>query len=99
MVSFTISIPISRLTSTPCWSPRRRGEFKFYLLCGALVGAVGAVRLNGLLVGLILLAIHLVRPATNESTAIIPRTMARLSDARLWLSGLAAVLTLVAIQP
>lgn len=76
-----------------------RGDLRLYLLCGALVGAAGAVRLNGLLVGLILLAIHLGRPAVNEPAGIIARVIAKVDDKRLWLSGLAAVLTLVVIQP
>ncbi len=77
-----------------------RDELRLYLVCGVLVGAAGAVRLNGLLTGLILLVIHLTRPASDEKEAgIAGRLIARMRDPRLWLSGLAAAVTLVVIQP
>lgn len=77
-----------------------RDDLRLYLLCGALVGAAGAVRLNGLLTGLVLLAIHLWRPASEaEKEGIIGRLFVRVRNPRLWLSGLVAVVTLVAIQP
>ena len=75
-------------------------DLRLYLLCGALVGAAGAARLNGLLTGLVLLAIHLWRPASEEEKdGIIGRLFVRVRNPRLWLSGLVAVVTLVAIQP
>ncbi len=78
----------------------KRDDRRLYLLCGALVGAAGAVRLNGLLTGLILLAIHLARPASeDEKEGILGGLIVRVRNPLLWLSGLAAVVTLVAIQP
>jgi len=77
-----------------------RDDLRSYLVCGALVGVAGAVRLNGLLTGLILLAIHLWRPASQEQKeGAFGRLMVRACSPRLWLSGLAAIVTLVAIQP
>lgn len=76
-----------------------RDDWRHYLLCGALVGAAGAVRLNGLLSGLILLGAHLARPAVGEPAGHFGRTMARVRNPHLWLSGLAAVAVLAAIQP
>jgi tetratricopeptide (TPR) repeat protein len=77
---------------------------RLYLLCGGLVGAAGAVRLNGLLSGLILLVIHLAYPAIKESTikestSAIGRLMKRVWNPHLWLSGLAAVTVVLVIQP
>jgi len=65
------------------------GRWGWYVLAGALVGAAGAVRLSGLLLGPVLLAGHLIRA----------RGLAGLRPPGLWLAGLAAVLVLLLLQP
>ena len=65
------------------------GHRRDYLLAGLAVGAVAAVRLNGLLLGGVVLAAHLLQN----------RSWRALRDARLWLAGLAALLLLVLLQP
>ena len=86
-----------------------------YVLSGALVGATGAVRLNGLLLGGVLVVGHLLaRPpgaaSTGSEDASPPRRAddvaspaatfrRRLLSSDLWLAGGAAVLVLLLLQP
>jgi len=60
-----------------------------YILCGILIGGTAAVRLNGLLLGGVLLIGHLLRQRSWRS----------LAQPHLWLAGGAALLTLAALQP
>ena len=62
---------------------------RWYILCGILIGGAAAVRLNGLLLGGVLLIGHLLRQRDWRS----------LLQSRLWLAGGAALLTLAALQP
>lgn len=64
-----------------------------YVLAGLLVGVAGAVRFNGLALGLALLAGHC---ATIGSWRQFP---ARLKDPKLWLAALAALVALLVLQP
>ena len=64
-------------------------DWRWYILCGILIGAAAAVRLNGLLLGVVLLIGHLLRQRSWRS----------LFQARLWLAGGVALLTLTALQP
>ncbi len=70
-----------------------------YLLGGALVGASGAVRLNGLLLGIVLLGAHLLRADQEVSGSGAQRWRRRLLQVDLWLGGLMAVVVLVLLQP
>jgi len=65
------------------------GRRRDYIFAGLAVGAVAAVRLNGLLLGGVLLAGLLLQTRSWRS----------LRDARLWLAGLAALLLLILLQP
>jgi Tfp pilus assembly protein PilF len=76
-------------------SPRR---WK-YLISGVLVGATAAVRLNGLLLGLILLAGHLLSGGHGAWAERGRRAWERLLQLDLWLSGFAALSTLLILQP
>ena len=66
-----------------------RGDLRWFLLSGVLMGFSGAVRLIGLSMGLVLLAGYLVRR----------RQLKAVLAPRLWLAALAAVLSLLALQP
>jgi len=76
------------LLTAVCTRQRRH-----YLVAGALIGATAAVRLNGLLLGAVLLGGHCF--AGEEER----RGSARLLDPRLWAAGGAALLVLVGLQP
>ena len=70
-----------------------------YVLGGVLVGATGAVRLNGLLLGIVLLGAHLLQADQVVDGSRVQRWRRRLLQADLWLAGLMAVLVLVLLQP
>lgn len=72
-------------------SPTRRN----YAFAGMLIGATAAVRLNGLLLGLVLLAGHL---ATADQRGW-PALRRRWCQPNLWLAGAGALLALLAIEP
>ncbi|MEE2871533.1 MAG: hypothetical protein VX893_01315 [Candidatus Latescibacterota bacterium] len=61
------------------------------MLAGLFVGALGAVRFNGLALGLVLLAGHLARPGEG--------VLRRLRAAELWLAGGSALALVLALQP
>ncbi|MBM3279282.1 MAG: glycosyltransferase family 39 protein [Candidatus Handelsmanbacteria bacterium] len=71
------------------------GNRRLYLLAGALIGATAAVRLNGLLLGGVLLAGHLAR-AEGRTWPALRR---RLLQPQLWLAGGAALLVLLTLEP
>jgi len=64
-----------------------------YLMAGALVGVAGAVRFNGLALGLALLVGHC---AQIERWRQLP---SRLKEGKLWLAALAALAMLFALEP
>ncbi|MEE2657490.1 MAG: glycosyltransferase family 39 protein [Candidatus Latescibacterota bacterium] len=65
-----------------------------YTLTGVLVGLTAAVRLNGLSLGILLVATHLCRRTPNS------RAFGRaLLQPSLWLAGAATVVTLLALMP
>ncbi|MFT5375611.1 MAG: tetratricopeptide (TPR) repeat protein [Candidatus Latescibacterota bacterium] len=66
---------------------------KRYLLAGVLVGVAGAVRFNGLALGLALLVGHC---AQVESWRQLP---SRLKEGKLWGAALAALTALIVLQP
>ncbi len=68
---------------------------RHYLLAGILVGATGAVRLNGLLLGLVLLAGHLLAGDGRGWPAL----RRRLFQPELWWAGGAALGTLLLVEP
>lgn len=67
------------------------GERRWYVLAGFLVGALGAVRFNGLALGLVLLAGHLLRPGEG--------VFRRLRAPELWWAGGVALMAVLALQP
>ena len=66
-----------------------KDDRRWFIWAGVLIGLSGAVRLIGLSMGPVLLAGHLIRH----------RHLKAALDPRLWLAGLAAVLSLLALQP
>ncbi|MEW6754844.1 MAG: glycosyltransferase family 39 protein, partial [Candidatus Latescibacterota bacterium] len=71
----------------------------WYLATGALVGAAGAVRLNGLGAGVILLVAHLGRGWTCGQIRGWRGAARSLADGNLWLSPGAAAGVLLGLQP
>ena len=71
------------------------GRYRSYIVAGALIGAIGAVRLNGLLLGIVLLAGHCLG---GEAEGWKKRCR-RLLDSRLWVAGGAALVVLGLLQP
>ncbi len=65
-----------------------QGGWGWFLTAGVLIGLAGATRLNGLLIGLVLVASVVVMRG--------PRALRRLD---LWISALVATATLLALQP
>ena len=90
---FTFCALVFFCAALPALSTSQRG---WYVLAGALVGATGAVRLNGLLLGLVLVAGHVLVAAEGAHRLSVRRTLLR---SELWLAGAAAVLVLVILQP
>lgn len=72
-------------------SPTRRT----YAFAGLLIGATAAVRLNGLLLGLILLAGHLMTVDQREWASF----RRRLFQPELWLAGGTALFVLLLVEP
>lgn len=70
------------------------GKRRHYIAAGILIGVAGATRLNGVLLGLVLLAGHCAQDGIK-----IGAIVRRLADARLWWAAAAAVLTLFVLQP
>ena len=67
----------------------QRGDAASYVLAGMLIGAAGAVRLNGLLLGPVLVAGYLLRCGGWRALATKPP----------WVGGGAALVTLLIFQP
>lgn len=67
---------------------------RWYALAGVLIGTTGAVRLNGLLLGLVLLAGHLM--SGQRGWGPLRR---RLLQPDLWLAGGCALLALLTVEP
>lgn len=65
-----------------------------YVLAGLLIGLTGAVRLNGLLLGLMLLIGYIAGGNTGGW-----ERWRRLGQMQLWLAGIASVLVLLAVEP
>ena len=86
------------LLSTGClWTSARALEGRdgrWYVATGVLIGLTGAVRLNGLLLGLILLVGYVWTGGIDWRSKI-----ARLGQVHLWLAGAVALLVLLAVQP
>ncbi|MBI2502140.1 MAG: glycosyltransferase family 39 protein [Candidatus Latescibacteria bacterium] len=70
------------------------GTRRNYVLAGLLIGATAAVRLNGLLLGLVLLAGHLARGEREW-----PQFRRRWCQPELWLAGGAATGALLLVEP
>ena len=70
-----------------------------YLLAGALIGACGAVRFNGLLLGGVLLAAHLQAAPLVAGETRRQWLQRRLLHRDLWLAGLVAAGVLLALEP
>ncbi|MBI2502139.1 MAG: glycosyltransferase family 39 protein [Candidatus Latescibacteria bacterium] len=70
-----------------------------YLLCGALIGACGAVRFNGLLLGGVLLAAHLQAAPLQTGERRLQWVRRRRGHRDLCLAGLAAAGVLLALEP
>lgn len=68
------------------------GGWRWYAAAGILTGLTGAVRLNGLLLGGVLLAGYLVQEGEE-------RRLRRLLRPDLWLAGGLSVLALLAVEP
>ena len=69
----------------------RTGALRWYLLAGLLIGLLGAVRYNGLALGLVLAVGHFIRSGEGFYE--------RLRRPGLWLAGGLALVTVVALQP
>ena len=86
------------LLSTGClWTSLRALEerdTRWYVAAGVLIGLTGAVRLNGLSLGLILLVGHVWTGGTDWRAKV-----ARLSQVQLWLAAGVSLLVLLAVQP
>lgn len=80
--------------SASLWALESGGR-RPYLLAGILIGATGAVRLNGLLLGLVLLAGHLLAGGDRNWPAL----RRRLFQPELWWAGGAALLSLLLVEP
>ena len=64
-------------------------DWRWFVLTGILIGLSGAVRLIGLSMGLVLLVGHITRQRQLKAVLAPP----------IWLAGLSAALSLVALQP
>ena len=67
------------------------GERRWYIAAGLLVGALGAVRFNGLALGVVLALGHLLRPGAGGWRSLLA--------ADLWWAGGAALAMVVGLQP
>ena len=72
------------------------GKISWYALAGLFIGVTASVKLNGSLLGLVLLAGFLVKEAKDRDLTKLGRC---LLDSRLWLAGGVALLVLLAIEP
>lgn len=68
---------------------------RWYALAGILIGATAAVRLNGLLLGLVLLAGHLAATGWRDWSSL----RRRLFQPELWLAGGTALIALLLVEP
>jgi tetratricopeptide (TPR) repeat protein len=73
----------------------QRGDYRSYLIAGALIGATGATRLNGLTLGLVLLAGHFVEGGWGGWKNLWRKGL----DRKLWAAGGAALVVLGLLQP
>jgi len=74
------------------------GSRRQYALAGALIGAMSAVRLNGIATGVVLVSAHLVwglGPAVSGWTG----ARRRLADPNLWVAGAVCLFVLLTLQP
>jgi len=71
------------------------GRYRSYIVAGALIGAIGAVRLNGLLLGMVLLVGH----CLGEKGEGWKERWRRTLDPRLWATGGTALVVLGLLQP
>ncbi len=74
----------------------RSGRLEWYGLAGITVGVAGAVRLNGLVLGMVLLAGHCL---WVEESGRLKQIGRRLRLPHLWVSGGAALVSLAALEP
>lgn len=77
---------------------RRNSSLASYLVVGILVGLAGSVRITGLSLGVLLLAVHLTRPEERPA-GHPPSVWRRLLPGNLWLAGGVALLVVLALQP
>ena len=95
---FSLLVMASFLALLATAESRRR---RHYLLCGVLIGLTAATRLNGLSLWFVLLAAHIMLAPPGETDRHLLRrllSILRLGDG-IWLAGLAAVATLILLQP
>ena len=75
------------------------GDRIWYIAAGVLIGATAAVRLNGLSLGLVLLAGHLLKEWTEGETRSWIRVGRSLTRPHLWMAGGAALGILLLVEP
>ena len=81
-----------------CLMALDQGDRRLYLLAGLLIGATAAVRLTGVLTGLVLVVSHLLWDR-GASPRWRTRLTAGVRDRRIWLATAGAVVVLVSLQP
>ena len=94
---YIVDGPFVLLSTAGMWATLRalEGETRrWYVAAGLLIGLTGAVRLNGLLLGVVLLVGYMV--CSDESWR---HRWHRLWHANLWVAGLVSALTLVVLEP
>ncbi len=70
---------------------------RWYIIAGFLIGLAAATRLNGALLGLVLLAAYMLKDRPQGAGAAF--IIARLKRPELWIAGLLALATLFVLQP
>ena len=75
------------------------GDGVWYIAAGVLIGAAGTVRLNGVSLGFVLLAGHLLKEWTKGETKTWMRAARSLTRPRLWMAAGAALGVLLLVEP
>ncbi|MDA0334877.1 MAG: glycosyltransferase family 39 protein [bacterium] len=95
---YTVDAPFALLGLLSLAAVMRLGQhsgLRFYLVAGLLIGLTAATRLNGLLTAVAFTVAHL----TLVPEAGWRQTLGRLRTPNLWWAGLAALGTLIILQP
>jgi tetratricopeptide (TPR) repeat protein len=99
---YTVDTLFTLLALTFLWvalQALETGRLRLYLLSGALAGAAAAVRLNGVLLGAVLLAGHFLSHPWGPDESRPAWLWRRLQQRELWLAALAGAGVLLAFEP